>query len=405
MSGFNTAVVEEIARKESFIEKCTGCNLCVNECSFLQRSGNPAELASGSRNCDPFECTLCGLCSAVCPFGVDPSLHFLEQRRAIRREKGIDDPRHAPLIGYERRGNSSLYNFYGLPEGCDTIFFPGCALPGTRPQAVWELYQRLKSQIPNLGIVLDCCLKPSHDLGREEHFEKTFGELRDYLYGEGIRKVLVACPNCNRIFGDYGDGMSVQTVYEILAELPGESRERLVAEAVFHDPCVARYNVAAQDAARKLVAASGVTVAEMQHSRDKTLCCGRGGGVNFVKPGIVEESVASRVAEAEGRPIVTYCAACAGTYAEKTRAMHLLDLYLAPREALAGKVKVSTAPMTYLNRILLKNRLRRSGAFPSGRGRVQHQPRTKQGRKKAAGILLALAALSYMVGVAGFSYW
>lgn len=32
-----------------YIEKCTGCNLSVEECSFLQRSGNPAELATGSR--------------------------------------------------------------------------------------------------------------------------------------------------------------------------------------------------------------------------------------------------------------------------------------------------------------------------------------------------------------------
>jgi Fe-S oxidoreductase len=342
------------------VDKCSGCNLCVRECSFLQRTGNPLALATGTRECDPFECSLCGLCAAVCPVGVDPSRYFLERRREVHRARGKGDPRHSPLIAYERKGGSRLFTFYGLPEGCDTVFFPGCALPGTRPGAVTAVYEQLKKQIPSLGIVLDCCLKPSHDLGRQDHFENSFGRIRDRLSSHGVRKVLVACPNCNRIFADYGGGISVQTVYEVLADLPGRIQEPFSDEAVFHDPCVARQNSAAQDAARDLVMRAGVKVAEMHHSRQMTQCCGRGGGVNFIRPDVVDQSIASRVAEADGRPIVTYCAACAGTYAEKTRTLHLLDLWMSPQDALAGKAKVSVAPMTYLNRIALKAKLRMS---------------------------------------------
>lgn len=391
----------------SHIDKCTGCNLCVKECSFLQRTGNPAQLATGARQCDPFECTLCGLCAAVCPVGVDPSKYFLEKRREKVRAKGADDPRHSPLIAYERRGASSLYNFYGIPEGCDTVFFPGCALPGTRPLAVTKVYESLKSKIPNVGIVLDCCLKPSHDLGREDHFNNSFRELHEYLYAKGIRKVLVACPNCNRIFADYGDGISVQTVYEILMDMPGEVPELVgcETEAVFHDPCVARSNHVAQDAARGLVMRAGVKVAEMKHSRSRTLCCGRGGGVNFIRPGVIEESVDSRVAEAAGRPIVTYCASCAGTYGTKAKSLHLLDLWMSPKEALEGKVKVSAAPMTYVNRIMLKSKLRKSGDFPTPHERRStNLGRTGKGRRpqaKAAALLLMVVALAAVVRFSG----
>lgn len=406
MGSLNNIVMADKTETASFIDDCTGCNLCVKECSFLQRTGNPKELAAGSKQCDPFECTLCGLCAAVCPVGVDPSRYFLEQRREIRRVKGVDDPRHAPLLAYEKKGASSLYTFYGLPEGCDTVFFPGCALPGTRPQAVSKVYESLKTVIPNIGIVLDCCLKPSHDLGREDHFNSSFQELRDHLYGQGIRKVLVACPNCNRIFSDYADGISVQTVYEILVDLPGETAELSSTEAVFHDPCVARKNVAAQDAARNMVKRAGVSVAEMKHSRDKTLCCGRGGGVNFVRPDIIGESVASRVAEAAGRPIVTYCAACAGTYAAKATSLHLLDLWISPKDALAGKAKVSVAPMTYLNRIMLKAKLRKSGDFMLSRQRNRKGNKgERKSQFKAAGLLLVIIVLAVMFGFAGPQQW
>jgi uncharacterized membrane protein YdjX (TVP38/TMEM64 family)/Fe-S oxidoreductase len=384
------------------IEKCVGCNICVKECSFLQRTGNPGDLAAGAQEYDPFECTLCGLCAAVCPFDVDPAKYFLERRREIHRKRGADDRRHSPLISYEKKGTSPLFTFYGLPEGCDVVFFPGCALPGTRPKAVEAVFGELRKQIPNLGIVLDCCLKPSHDLGREDHFHSSFGEIRDYLKSRGIRKVLVACPNCNRIFSDYGEGLAVQTVYELLPDLPGSVPELTATEVVFHDPCVARRNTAALDAARSMVKRSGVRVAEMKHAREKTLCCGRGGGVNFIRPEVIDESVASRVAEAEGRPIVTYCAACAGTFQQKATALHLLDLWMSPKEALAGEVKVSVAPMTYLNRLVLKRKFRNSGEFSIMRDRGGKDLAAKGNSKlkaaAAVAIVLALAVVARYTG-------
>ncbi len=54
---------------------CAGCDLCQNECAFLKRYGKPKGIADRydpARKEDlvlPFECSLCGLCTAVCPKG------------------------------------------------------------------------------------------------------------------------------------------------------------------------------------------------------------------------------------------------------------------------------------------------------------------------------------------------
>jgi uncharacterized membrane protein YdjX (TVP38/TMEM64 family) len=234
---------------------------------------------------------------------------------------------------------------------------------------VLEVYESLKGHIPNLGIVLDCCLKPSHDLGRTEHFTTVFEEMKDYLSRHAIRKVLVACPNCQRIFSEYGGELAVQTIYELLGEMPHRSADTFCSEVVIHDPCVTRFVPDVQKAARALAGGMGVQVAEMEHSGERTICCGRGGGANLVAPRILEDAVASRVVEAQGRPIVTYCAACAGTFAQKAKSLHLLDLWMSPELALAGKAKVSRAPFTYLNRIKLKRKLRRKGGYAVTRER------------------------------------
>ncbi|MCM0082198.1 VTT domain-containing protein [Geomonas sp. Red32] len=387
------------------VHACTGCNLCVKECDFLQRSGNPRQLADGLRECDPFHCTLCGLCTAVCPVGIDPAAFFLERRREVRQTRGGDDPRHAPLIAYERKGTSPAFTFYGLPEQCDTVLFPGCALPGSRPGVVWGVYEELKRTVPQLGIVLDCCLKPSHSLGRTGHFQASFGEIKDYLLERGIRKVLVACPNCQRIFSEYGGNLTVETVYEAFAAQPATSHCSRAASVVVHDPCVSRRMEPVQDAVRELASRQGLQVEEMRHAGRKTQCCGRGGGVNFVRPDTLAQAAASRAEEAAGRPIVTYCAACAESYRSKAATIHLLDLWLKPEEALAGKIKVSRAPFTYLNRLALKRKFRRSGKFAIMRERGGKELTSDTtGRLKAATILLLVATAAALFRLAGGSH-
>ncbi len=83
--------------------------------------------------------------------------------------------RYAGLLRYEALGSSKLLSLYALPPGCDTVFFPGCNLPGTRAAVTERLFLEMAERMPRLGLVLDCCNKPSHDLGREDFFRAEFG--------------------------------------------------------------------------------------------------------------------------------------------------------------------------------------------------------------------------------------
>ena len=120
--GFSPAkIVAEIA------EKCSLCSACRQDCAFLRKYGLPGELAISYDPADkafqsiPFECSLCQLCSVVCPEQLNPAELFLQMRREKMR------------------------------------------------------------RAPSLGIILDCCMKISHDLGREEYFRAMFQEMHDFL--------------------------------------------------------------------------------------------------------------------------------------------------------------------------------------------------------------------------------
>ncbi|MEW6571785.1 MAG: VTT domain-containing protein [Nitrospirota bacterium] len=365
---FSNLKVSSALREQLIInsEKCIKCKLCQKECEFLRKYGKPKDIADSYNPIDklyqgmPFECSLCELCAAVCPININPSHMFLEMRRETVRRGYGDYPEHGGIVGYEKRGTSQKYTFYSLPHGCDTIFFPGCTLPGTRPDKVQKLYDHMKKTVPLLGIVLDCCTKPSHDLGRDEYFQGMFQEIKKFLLSNGIRNVIAACPNCYKVFKKYGDEISVRSVYEFMAQHGLPDTVQVQGTVTIHDSCALRFDESVHAAVRDLVSAKGLTIEEMPHHGEKTLCCGEGGSVGFLAPDLAKKWGHLRKKEADGKRIITYCAGCANFLGSLTPTSHVLDLLFEPAPTMSGTVKVSKVPFTYLNRLKLKKFLKRN---------------------------------------------
>jgi Fe-S oxidoreductase len=385
---------------------CTQCGVCTAECHFLTRYGDPLQQATDYDPDDPkmlvrsFECNLCGLCTQVCPDGLDPARMFLEMRREAFTRGLSDLPEHRGLRTYERTGNTKTYSWYALPTGCDTVFFPGCALVGSRADTTGKLFEHLQQIIPAVGIVLDCCNKPSHDLGDDHLFSVMFDELRNYLTAHGIKTVLVACPNCSRVFAQYAPELTTRTVYEILAEHPpAPSLTKTVRTSLVtvHDPCVTRSDATVQDAVRQLLSKAGALIEEMPHSREKTICCGEGGGTSCLVPEQSQQWIDQRLEEAQGRSIVSYCAGCTSSFSRKTTAGHVLDLIFQPQTALTAKHKVTKAPFTYLRRLQFKKRLQRHFPAATTRERTLVPPPARKPRS------IAIVALFLNGVIAGVS--
>jgi len=57
--------------------------------------------------------------------------------------------------------------------------------------------------------------------------------------------------------------------------------------------------------------------------------------------------------------VVTYCAGCAAYLKQAIPIVHIADLMFRPEAALKNNLKVARTPFTYLNRLLLKHRLKK----------------------------------------------
>jgi len=351
---------------DHIFKECVNCDICVKECDFLQEYGSPQNLAAdwlekrGITNKKyVFDCSLCGLCHSVCPKDLDPSAMFLAMRRKLVEEGIGTFKQHKTIRSYEKRGSSSLFSWFHFPVDCDTVLFPGCAFPGSRPETFTRLFNNLQKTIPNIGIAFDCCTKPSHDLGDKAHFTEMFNELNQILCTHSIRKVLTTCPNCYRIFKEYGQKLEVQTVYEILSltEMKSSKTNR---EVTVHDPCGVRFAKNVQQSVRDLIQKQGLVVREMEHNRTRTFCCGEGGSAGFMRSDFAKSWTKKRVEEAGRSDIVCYCAGCTHFLGDSASTHHILDLCFFQEAVLAGKQKASKAPFTYWNRFRLKKKLKKN---------------------------------------------
>lgn len=336
--------------------RCTSCGDCVKPCAFLQREGTPAAIAARSLSDDnlrkAYECSLCGLCDALCPESLSPSAMFLHLRREAVAKGIFDSSTYRPWLKYEKLGAHPLLRRTWIPRGCTTLFFPGCSLPGRRPQAVRRLLRLLREHEPTAGLMLDCCGKISHDLGLDEGFRDIFARLSQTFAQQGIERILTACPGCSKILRQYGENVEVVSIYEVLAkDIPPASVKDDAPVVAIHDPCPARFDHAQQQAVRTLVTSAGWRIAELPESGARTRCCGQGGMVEGVRPGTVTQEAGAISAQAAKRRLVTSCASCAGTLERLLPTAHVADLY-AGETAFASKQ--ASSAKRWLNRLMLR---------------------------------------------------
>lgn len=339
---------------------CVACGGCAVRCFFLQEAGTPASIAAKVRELppdqwpDPFHCSLCGLCGAVCPQDMRPERLFIAMRRAMVRADVVDFKPYKPVLNYERIGGSELFSLLSVPDGGDTVLFPGCALPATRPTTVRRLFRALQDEVPKLGVALGCCYKPSHDLGREEFFEKRFGDLLGKLEQAGVKRVITACPNCQRVFRDYGSGIEAVPSIRLLAKGGYQPVPLSGPPTVIHDPCPQRYDRETQQAVRDLAERCGMTLEKTATQGAATRCCGEGGAVKFVRPEFAMAWTEQRERMAKGRRVVTSCAGCVNFLGRSTETIHILDAMFQSRP----RFKVMP-PLTYTVRLWLKSWFKR----------------------------------------------
>ncbi len=254
-----------------------------------------------------WSCTTCNACARVCPVRIDPVTLLTDMRRnrvgegalsgtaatALRRMQSSGNPWGLPAA---ERGNWS--EGLGAPTvkenpSFELLYWIGCAGSYDRraqrvARAMVKLLKHANVNFAILGREEKCTGDSARRLGDEFLFQELAQANIATLAKYKVRKIVAHCPHClNTLLKDYSQfGGSYEVVHhtQLLEELAASGRLKTDAAkangepVTYHDPCyLARVN-GIHTAPRSLLNAAGGGVAEMPRNREKTFCCGAGGG-------------------------------------------------------------------------------------------------------------------------------
>jgi NADPH-dependent glutamate synthase beta subunit-like oxidoreductase/Fe-S oxidoreductase len=330
------------------------CSQCVKNCTFLQQYVHHfpytekelvrlLESRGAGEPLIPYSCHYCGLCQAVCPRDLHAGLVCLDHRRQLVARGQGPLPPHKGVQDYVKWGTHPVFTLSRPDPGtgkAKQVFFPGCSLPGYHPDLVKAAYGYLRERLPHTGIILDCCGAPSMLLGEEELQKQIAARVAAEFARLGAQELIAACAHCLRTLNDYCPEIKTRSLYEVMLEhgLPEAAHAGEGAIFHVHDPCGARHMPVVQDAVRELALAAGHRLEEMDHNRERTICCGAGGLVPAVDNPLAKKMTAFRLSEAS-RDLIIYCATCRAKFVKAGRdSLHLLELLFNPhwREAKAA---------------------------------------------------------------------
>ena len=132
-----------------------------------------------------------------------------------------------------------------------------------------------------------CTGDPARRLGNDLAFGQLAESNLETLRQSKVKKIISICPHCVRTigtdWGEYGQAPPIEHHSEFLARHLDQLPERTGdgEKIVYHDPCyLGRYrNV--YDEPRDVVGSFG-TLIDPPRSRERSFCCGAGGGLAFL---------------------------------------------------------------------------------------------------------------------------
>ena len=313
----------------------------LNESDNLLSGNAPAEpvMEKWITGDEIWACTTCGACMEACPVSNEHIPTILELRRAqMMMENKFPQELNPAFKGLETNSNpwnmgSSIRAEWtenlDIPlmaekQQVDYLWYVGCA--GSFDDRGKEISKAFAKILNTAGVSYailgeeeGCCGDPARRAGNEYLFQMNAEQNIETFKQYEFKKIVTCCPHGYHIlkneYPEFGGEYEVLHHTQLIADLIGQGKIKLSpngnGKVTFHDSCyLGRYNHIFDEPRKILEFANQQGLVEMPRAKNKSFCCGAGGGRMFMEETEGQRINHLRVEEAQQTGATTVGTAC-----------------------------------------------------------------------------------------------
>jgi len=281
-----------------------------------------------------YQCSGCILSRTYCEHNIEVIGAF-EAGRAIAVEKGVAPKRVLEFgTAFQKSGNpygesfgKNLTELAGKSvcekEKGRALIFSGCTMAHYFPQTLKDLVRVLEHLNFSFNLLAEddiCCGYPLFALGLwkilEEHKQRLAQKITGY------DQIISVCPTCVWFLKTHylKSGLiqvgEIRHTTEFILERLGQLklRDKISERIVYHDPCHLGRYLGIYDQPREILKWMSVNgFKEFYESRERSECCGGGGGLALSHPRIAREISRHKILQFQqlgGQILATACPMC-----------------------------------------------------------------------------------------------
>ena len=254
-----------------------------------------------------WSCTTCGACEEECPVFIE----YIDKMIDLRRWRVMMESNFPPEIEHVYRNLEIYGDSWGMGSALrsdwarglsikniqedneiDLLFWVGCSNSfDSRSQQVAvsfvKILQKAGINFGILGAEENCCGDYARRTGNEYLFQVLAKKNIETLKKYGITEIVTTCPHgYNTLKNEYPQFggtfkvvHSTEYVQQLLEEGKLSPEKELNKTVSYHDPCyLGRHNGIYESPRKILSSIPGIAIVEPEKNRDKSFCCGAGGG-------------------------------------------------------------------------------------------------------------------------------